>query len=240
MLVVKLLLVLLCLLPIFKVAALQPYRATYTLKWHSVPVGTSLHTVRSLGSGVFSAEAISTPILMLLPFKSFEKSRFKIYHHTIRPLFYEYHWQEKKKKKKGEIWFDWQQKKVHESAETHPTHTFALQGAALDKISLYFQLQSDLKHHKTTLDYNVIEPEKIKSYHFKIVGEENLPTSLGILKTIIIEHVSTNQEKCTRIWFATEQDFLIVKLQQIKKGKLIAESLIKTYQAIRPIQLLNS
>jgi hypothetical protein len=235
LLVLKLFLVLLCLFPTLKVAALQSYRATYNLKWHSVPVGTSLHTVQSVGPGVFSAEALSTPILMLLPFRSSEKSRFKIYRHSIRPLFYEYQWQEKKKKKKGEIWFDWQRKKIHETTETHPTNTFALQDAVLDKISLYFQLQSDLKHHKTALDYTVIEPEKIKSYHFKIVGEENLPTPLGVLKTVIVEHVSTNQKKSTRIWFAKDRDFLIVKLQQKKQGKLIAESLIKTYQTTTKI-----
>jgi hypothetical protein len=215
-------------------AALQPYRAVYSLKWHGVPVGSSTHTVQNIGPQIFSAEILSKPIVGFLPFKAHEKSRFKIYREQVRPLYYEYQFQEKSKKKKGEIWFDWQRKKVHETIEMRQTKTLPLTESMLDKISLYFQIQSDLIHQKSALDYTVIDPEKIKSYHFSIVGEEDLLTPLGLLKTVIIEHISPNQERHTKIWLAKERAFLIVKLQQKKNGKLVAESLIKSYQGFPP------
>jgi len=222
------------LIPFSVQASLQPYRAVYSLKWHGVPVGTSTHTIQSIGPHTFSAETLSKPIIMLLPFKAHEKSRFKIYHHQVRPLHYEYQIQEKSKKKKGEIWFDWPRKKIHETIEMHPTKTFPLTESMFDKISLYFQIQSDLIHQRQPLDYTVIEPEKIKSYHFTLIGEEDLLTPLGLLKTVIIEHISPNEERRTTIWLAKERAFLIVKLQQKKNGKLTAESLIKSYQAFTP------
>lgn len=193
---------------------LKEYKATYTLFWHGIKVGNSIHTIRKVNADHFLVECTSKPLLSFLPFKSYEKSEFYLKNHQIYPIQYTYKTQEKRKHKSGEILFNRQA---------------ALPNKAQDKVSLYFQLRQDLAFAKNNFCYTVIEPARIKTYMFKMTGETNLKTPLGVLKTIQIEHLSDNRERLTKFWLAKDLDYLIIKLQQVKKGKMIAESTLQSY-----------
>lgn len=191
---------------------LKVSKATYNLYWHGIKVGKSIHTVRKTNTDHFWVEWTSKPLISFLPFKSYEKSEFYLKNYQIYPVQYIYNTQEKKKRKSGEIHFN---------------QIASLPNKAQDKISLYFQLRQDLFLQKKNFSYTVIEPERIKTYTFKIIGETNLKTPLGVLKTIQVEHISSNQERLTKFWLAKDLDYLIIKLQQVKKGKIIAESTLQ-------------
>ncbi len=50
---------------------------------------------------------------------------------------------------------------------------------------------------------------------------------MGPFTTIVIEHISPNKKRRTRLWLAEELDFVMVKLIQIKSGKIVAEAMIE-------------
>lgn len=206
-----------------------PYQAIYTLHWHGLTVGTSTHTIHRVNADLLSAEAISKPLFSFLPFHANEKSYFRAHEGQIQPLQYTYHIQEKQKKKQGEIRFSWQKNEVIKQDLNKPIAIEALPHHALDKITLYFQLRKDLIQGKKTFDYTVIEPHKTNAYTFKIIGEEMLTTKIGTVKTLKLEHLSTTKERLTTLWLAKDLDYLIVKLEQKKKGKIIGDSTLKSY-----------
>jgi len=209
---------------------LQNYKASYQLLWHGLAVGTSTHTIRHIKGKHYLAELKSKPKFSFLPFKSFEKSEFTFTNHEFYPLNYEYQSQEKSKTKAGSIQFNWQQKKAKSLIEGKSSMKFLLSHHSQDKITLYFQLRQDIRNRKSQLSYDVIEPERIKNYTFKVTGEEQLKTSLGPLETIRVEHLSENKERLTKLWLAKDLNYLIVKLQQFRKGKISAESVIQTLE----------
>jgi hypothetical protein len=59
-----------------------------------------------------------------------------------------------------------------------------------------------------------------------------LTTKIGTLKTLKLEHLSTTKERLTTLWLAKDLDYLIVKLEQRKKGKIIGDSTLKSYTKI--------
>ena len=216
---------------------LKPYQASYTLSWNGVKVGKSDHSLKKLAPRVFVAKSISKPFISWLPFNSFEKTEFMLRESgdSIVPLNYEYKIQEKKREKKGKILFKQQEQKIIWIDEKNgaATKEDKLPPLAQDKISVYFQLRKDLKNldplkEKGPLTYVVVEPNKIKTYIFKITGSERLKTPLGTLDTLTLQHISDNQERFTKFWVAKDYDYLIVKLQQFKKGKLTGETMIQS------------
>lgn len=206
------------------------YKASYTLYWHGLKVGNSHHEVEAVASNPnhYVAKATSTPVFSGLPFKSSESSEFFWKGNDIRSLHYAYQNQEKSRYKTGSIDFDWQHKKIDSHRQNASPRTFNLTHNVFDKITHIFQLRQDLKAGKKELNYTVAEPAELRNYRYTILGEERLKTPIGILKTIHVEHISPNQERRTHLWLAKDLDYLMVKLQQVRKGKITAEGMIQT------------
>ncbi len=204
------------------------YEASYTLYWHGIRVGTSTHTIQKKDNQITEANAVTKPILSILPFFSKEHSRFFLTNQQATPLQFEYQTHEKKKKQSGKILFNWPQKTINNVKDEHPPVISSLPAQAQDKISVYFQLRQDLRQEKYPLKYTVIEPDHVKTYLFSIVGHETLNTALGEYDTVILEHLSENKERLTTLWLAKDLDYVVVKLQQKINGKKVGYSTLKT------------
>jgi len=205
---------------------LKPYKATYLLKWQGMHVGKSTHQVQQLGKHHFIIESISTPSLSFLPFESYEKSEFTIKKDKIEPKMYQYKTLDKGKKKEGTFRFDWNRKKLTHASNTSMTEIKPLQDNLHDKITYIIQLQKDLERRHQPLSYSVIEPKGLKTYHFTRQGFEILKTPMGNINTLKLVHISDNKERRTELWLAKDFNYLLIKLRQIRKGKVTAEGLI--------------
>jgi hypothetical protein len=192
----------------------QAYQATYTLYWHGIRVGKNIQTVTKINPDHFLVEWHAKPLIPFLGFKSFEKSEFYLKNNRIYPVHYIYDITKKHQNKAGELDF-------HDQANLHHK--------GQDKISAFFQLTQDLMLAKKTLRYTVIEPPRIKIYHFHIIGETVLKTPLGMIKAIQIQHFSDHNKRLTKLWLAKDLDYLLIKFQQFKKEKMIAESNLEQF-----------
>lgn len=221
------------------ISALEPsfsipeYQATYTLKWQGMSVGKSIHTVTQKSPGKFSASVESKPNMAILPFDSFEKSDFVIQGQKNYPKLFEYRIKDKGKRKSGLITFDETHKKILKT-EGNRSEDLPFSAAIQDKITYIFQLQSDLKnkHHKGPFTYITAEPKGIKTYTFHIMGTEQIQTAMGVIDTVKLEHISPNKKRRTLLWLAKDLQYLLIKLEQIQKGKVVAEAMILNYKHI--------
>jgi hypothetical protein len=211
------------------------YRAVYSLSWRSFKVGTSFHTVKKIDRNRYMAEASSAPNASILPFKSFEKSYFMLKNNLIYPLDYEYANQENTRIKEGRIRFDWKNKKIKVLQGESPP-TLVLPEKAQDKITenLQFRLQLQEEFHKglRSYSYTVVERNKIRVYTFNVLSEEKIGTPIGVLESVLVEHISENKKRRTLLWLAKDYHYLIVKLQQFREGSLSGESEILSYEPL--------
>ncbi len=90
---------------------------------------------------------------------------------------------------------------------------------SLDRLSFQLQLQQDLLLDKPNVTYKIVHNQNIKNNQFDIIGEEIITTKAGDLKTLKIKVIRENSSLITFIWVATEWQFLLVRLIQLKGNK---------------------
>jgi hypothetical protein len=91
----------------------------------------------------------------------------------------------------------------------------------LDQHSLTLALMADLRAGKNagTLVYPIVNKGKLESNTFKIVGTQTLNTALGKLNTVRVDRIrESSNGKSTRIWFASERNFVPVLFQQLDEN----------------------
>lgn len=117
-------------------------------------------------------------------------------------------------KEKREQVFHWDKKKVWGGHEKK-FWDYELPVGAQDSLSYQEQLRLDLINNKTELSYPVIYKHKLKTYEFEIIGETQLETPNGKIKTIEVkQRINKYNDLNTRIWFAVDYGYILVKISQ--------------------------
>jgi hypothetical protein len=91
-----------------------------------------------------------------------------------------------------------------------------------DTLSLTQQLRLDLAFGLNKMSYTMIKRDKLKSYQFNVVGRELMTISNGTYNSLVVERIENNSSKKTRIWFASDWDYVPLKIETYeKKGKKV-------------------
>lgn len=209
---------------------LPEYQAIYHVSWHGLHSGTSSHLLKKQSNGLYLVETQTHPKVQMLPFHYVESSHFSWQEGKIFPHQYIYNIQEGKKHKKGTVVFDWLANKISNTQLAQPWET-EIPEDIHDKLTQTLQLRCALKSSETVFDFNVAERDKFKTYRFSVVGYERLKTKLGFLDTVKVENISRKGYKTTT-WMAVDLDFLPVKMQQERNGKVAATGDIHSWQKL--------
>jgi hypothetical protein len=62
----------------------------------------------------------------------------------------------------------------------------------------------------------MVEEDKIDEQNFRILDPERMETSLGCLRTVVVEKIRENSKRYTRAWHAPELDFIEVRMEHGK------------------------
>ncbi|MBQ13906.1 MAG: DUF3108 domain-containing protein [Gammaproteobacteria bacterium] len=100
-----------------------------------------------------------------------------------------------------------------------------LSAGVIDKLSYQFLLRQQLAStSQSTFDFEIIDGDEIAAQTYRIVGREQLSTSLGTLSSVKLERVrAADDERSTSIWLATEWDFILARLEQVSSSGLTIE-----------------
>lgn len=113
--------------------------------------------------------------------------------------------------------FDWQNQKVVNNVQNKPW-SMDLPQAALDKLSYQLQLRHDLINDKQNMSYKIADGGRLKTYDFKVLGEETLSTPLGQLNAVKVERIRKNAKRTTHLWLAKDWNHLVVRIRQTEKN----------------------
>ncbi len=94
-----------------------------------------------------------------------------------------------------------------------------LDSPVADNLSAYLEVRSQLLAGKMEIVFPVIDKGTLEEYHFRVLGEEEVKTSLGLFRTVKIERIREAESKrSTFMWLALDWDYLLVKLEQLEQN----------------------
>lgn len=229
-------LLLILLLPLQALGAitnLSPYQAKYSIYWRGIKAGETTQTLEAnnKNSARYSFSSETTSNIPFLKYKHYAKSNFIFEENKITPLTHEFKQQKFSKISQGKMDFEWDKAVVHSSVDEEQL-ALPLEQGMQDTLTHALTLQLELiNNQKQDQLYQVINGTTIRQYKLSIIGQENIKTPLGNLKTLIIESQSTHSpNKKTLLWVSPEHSYTPVQFAQIRKGKTTISGKIKNYK----------
>lgn len=147
-----------------------------------------------------------------------ETSRFTWQKTTIEPSFFSSTRNVLGIKKASQLDFNHSNKTLTRTIENKAENLTYIKNS-LDRLSFQLQLQQDLLLNKPNIAYKIVHNNSIKNNQFEVIGKEIIPTKAGDLKTLKIKVIRENTSRVTYIWVATDWQYLLVRLIQLKDDK---------------------
>lgn len=188
------------------------YHATWKAKWFPITV-EGIRTLKKMDDDTWqlSFEADSSVADLS------EISIFKVQDQQILPQNYRYKTTGFLSKKHRIQEFNWNKHKVW-LPKKELWADYALEKGVLDNLSYQEQIRLDLKAGKKEFYYPVTYKNRLKHYYFEVVGETQLQLQNEKITAIEVKQVKLKHPKeATRIWFAKDYDYLLIKLDKTKK-----------------------
>ncbi len=209
------------------------YQAEYRGGWIPIKVSAS-RKLEALKNGQWrSAFAVYSSVMDLS-----EISVMALNDKGFVPDYYEYKTSGFASKDKRKQVFHWQEEKVWGDHKDR-FWDYTLEPGTQDSMSYQEQLRYDLIAGKETLAYPVVYKHKLKVYEFERIGEDILNTPHGPLKTLVVKQkLNDYNELNSRIWFAVDFNYVMVKLQQERPNG--DEQIITLKQARQGDAVLNA
>jgi len=199
--------------------ALPDFNASYELRLGVLRIGTSTVSLDNGASGSYRYESRSTPtplISWLFKDKLRETSIGTLTDNSVRPDKYHYSRSGGRKERQEELTFDWQSMTVSNHVEGD-RWKMDIPAGALDQLASQLAMMLALRAGETDITLKIADDEKLKDYHFRVIGRETLELPAGSFDTVKIIKVRENKNRETYVWCAPALNYLPVRIWQREK-----------------------
>jgi hypothetical protein len=194
-----------------------PYSAQYVLQRSGIKVATGDFSLRREGdSYLYESHSKSAGIVSLFRDDDIvELTRWQLANHGVRPLQYRFAHTGIDDERHVTIDFDWSAGEVTNTVNGDAWQ-MAVPTGTLDKLSVQLALSVALRQgQRGPFQFPVADGGKLKTYHFEVVGEEEVETPAGRFKAIRV--LRKKDKRQTTLWFAPKLDWMPIRLDQPKK-----------------------
>lgn len=204
--------------PSFAAAPLKAYKADYHLFYNNRQVGTGSRQL-SLEADqlVFSSHSYAS--IFLISDKRDEVCRVKQQAEQLEPVSY----QIRRQKFTGRD--DWQRNfdnsRLVATDPAQSSWSLSYPAGTLDLLCHQLQLQLDVQKPGASLNYSILDKDRLKQYQYQIVGEEKISVPAGEYLTVKVS--LPRQNRTTYIWLGKTLNYAPVRIQQIEKGQDVFE-----------------
>lgn len=193
------------------------FTARYTLSKAGIPLGENIRTLTKTTDGGYLYQSVTHATGLLAKFvkqEIVERSEWDYegegQNAQPRPLEYL-----SRRSGKNDKWikqiFNWEKNTTTNITSSKSWYT-PLRPKIQDKLSYQLAIMTDLQSGRKALDYLIADNDKIKNYRFAILGEEQVKTAMGTLRTLKIRRVGDSRN--TTVWCAIDFHYLPVVLEQ--------------------------
>ncbi len=138
--------------------------------------------------------------------------------------------------------FNWSTGRVTTTSKDGDTQ-LSLLGGATDPFSLSLNIRSLLAENQTQMTLNVIDEDIVDIEVYAAEADESFDTALGCLQTMQVRRIRKNKKRSSLIWYASDYDYVPVKMHHSKKNghklELHISSLNFNGQIVKPIGACN-
>lgn len=192
---------------------IKPYNANYSAKFNGMDIEAN-HRLEQLESGQYRETLKAKNIFG----KINEQALFSLSdEQQLIPLEYKYERSLMGVKRAEQQLFDWTSQQLQYSKKDQ-LKLVPLEPGALDIITHKLQLRSDLSSGQDSFSYQVMSRGKLKQYNYRVMAREVLDTAIGPLNTVLVQRIREDNNRTTRIWLASDWDYLAVQLEQVENG----------------------
>jgi hypothetical protein len=209
-----------------------PFRAQYEVYGSGFAIGTAVISLTTTGPNAYQMRSEVRPnglAAVLVSGQIDENVTGEIRDGVVQPLRYERRVQTPKKKQTVQLDFDWKTRQL-QARDNDQQATLALTPGVVDPLSLNLQVMLDLQKGQVSAEYTLADETELKAYQIKNEGEETLETPLGKLRTTRISQSKPGKTRITTFWFATDFQYVPVRVLQQKDGKEVLRMSIRTVE----------
>ncbi|MEN8167490.1 MAG: DUF3108 domain-containing protein [Pseudomonadota bacterium] len=196
---------------------LKPFEAEFQVKRDGIPLGTlELRLALSSPQGYkYTSHTRPGPLIGWLISDEVQETSEGLYvDKQITPLTYEYRQGSGKVEKKHTLLnFDWSAGQVWTESEG-VRWPQPIEPGVQDKFSQQLALRLDLASGKTLIGYAAADGGKIKTYRYKVTGEEFISVPYGRVKCLRVRRSKEAKAADSTIWVAPELGFFPVKIER--------------------------
>jgi hypothetical protein len=207
--------------PTLAATELTPFHAEYHLTFAIFTGDVSLDLRRDDTPGNYvykmttEARGLAKAVLRR---PAIEKTYFSISDEHILPARYHLDDGRSGEENKTDITFIWGAGKAYSQHEGEDL-TIPIEAGTLDRLSADISVIMSLRAGNEPGSYPRLDGEDIDVYKFKRLGKERLEVPAGTFDTVKFRRQRRGSSRSTLIWFAPEQDYLPVRIDQQKDGK---------------------
>lgn len=202
---------------------LQPFTATYAASYRGYEAGNltfSLERDPTTGRYVYQTTADPSFLARLIVSRAaVERSEMLIDEKGVRPL--EWRFEDGKAGDAGDglLTFDWQNGRVSGTIERKKID-LPLNERLQDRLSIQIYVASALLRGADPGTIPMIDDNRIKQYSYTRKNTTTLDTALGPMETVVYESTREGSARVSRFWMAPKLQYLPVRAEQIRKGKV--------------------
>jgi hypothetical protein len=202
----------------------RPFSATYAVSYRGIGAGTITFTFsRDPTTGRYTYETRPNPGTLARLFVSkaaIERSVMEIDTTGTRPIEWRLDDGKSSKDGDGELHFDWSRNTVTGVVEGEPVNLTAEPGTQ-DRSSIQIAVTTALLRGVEPGTIPLIDDNRIKHYAYTKKEQATVDSALGKLDTVIYESTREGgSSRTSRFWMAPSLEYLPVRAEQIRKGKV--------------------
>jgi hypothetical protein len=202
----------------------QPFTATYAVSYRGIGAGTiTFKFSHDPATGRYTYETHPNPGVLARLFiskQAVERSVMEIDAAGTRPVEWRLDDGKSSKDGDGELHFDWSRNAVTGTVEGKPVDITADPGTQ-DRSSIQIAVTTALLRGVEPGTIALIDDNRIKRYIYTKKEQASVDSALGKLDTVIYESTREGgSSRTSRFWMAPSLEYLPVRAEQIRKGKV--------------------
>lgn len=201
----------------------RPFSATYTVSYRGIGAGTvTFDFAHDAATGRYIYETHASPTALARLFVSraaMERSVMEIDEAGTRPIDWQLDDGKSGKADDGELHFDWSRKRVTGVIEGENVELDTEPGTQ-DRSSISIAVTTALLRGVEPGTIPLIDDNRIKRYTYTKKETATVDSAVGKLETVIYESTREGSNRTARFWMAPSLEFLPVRAEQIRKGKV--------------------
>lgn len=202
---------------------LEPFVATYSVSYRGLDAGTLRMELRKDSQPnryIFETHANPSALARLVVGRdAVEHTTFELTSDGLRPIQWRLEDGKSGANGDGDLKFDWAANKVTGTFEGKPVD-LPIQPGLQDRLSIQIAVSTALAQGREPGSIVMVNGDRTREYSYARGANEQLDTKVGKLDTVIYESTRPNSNRVSRVWHAPSLEFLPVRAEQIRKGKV--------------------